>query len=141
MVELKIKKLKDNALVPKSAHEGDAGIDLHSTEAHVLEPGQQTLVSTGISMAIPDGHVGLVWDRSGFAAKHSIHTLAGVIDSGYRGEVKVVMINLGKEKFQIDEGMRIAQLLVQPVARPDIKEAEDLEETKRGEGGFGSTGH
>ena len=140
-MKLQLKKLTESAVLPGYAHDGDAGLDLCSSEAATLEPGQQVMVPTGIALAVPSGHVGLVWDRSGFAAKHGLHCLAGVIDAGYRGEVKVVMINHGKEAFQVDAGMRIAQLLVQPIVSVETEEVQDLEETKRGEGGFGSTGH
>ena len=92
-------------------------------------------------MAIPLGYVGLIWDRSGLAAKHSLHTMAGVIDSGYRGEVGVVMINLGKDEFVVEKGMRIAQIIIQPCLNVDVAEVESLDDdTDRGAGGFGSTG-
>jgi len=106
-----------------------------------ISAGERVIVPTGIQMAIPEGYVGLVWDRSGLAAKHSLHCLAGVIDSGYRGEVGVVMINLGKEDFLVEKNMRIAQILIQPVELPSVVEVEDLDDTTRGDGGFGSTGH
>lgn len=140
MVKVKITKTKDNAIMPKYAHEGDAGVDLHSTEDYTLKPGEQILASTGICMAISPGHVGLIWDRSGLAAKNSMHVLAGVVDSGYRGEVKVVLKNLSNEEFQVTKGMRIAQMLIQPVVSAIIEESDSLDETKRNEGGFGSTG-
>jgi len=140
MVVVKIKKIKDNAVLPNYAHEGDAGFDLCSTESYLLKPGEKQLVSTGIALAIPDGHVGLIWDRSGLAAKHSMHALAGVVDSGYRGEVKVVLKNLGMVEFEVSPGMRIAQMLIQPVVTASLEESHSLEETSRNEGGFGSTG-
>jgi dUTP pyrophosphatase len=90
-------------------------------------------------MAIPEGHVGLVWDKSGISLK-GVHRLAGVIDSGYRGEVQVVMANLGGESFEVKKGMKVAQLLIQPIQEVNVIETEDLEETSRGENGFGSTG-
>jgi dUTP pyrophosphatase len=98
-------------------------------------------VKTGLAFAIPSGYVGLIWDRSGLAAKHGLHKLAGVIDAGYRGEVGVVLINHGSESFTVEKGMRVAQMLIQSVERVSLTEVEDLDETKRGEGGFGSTGH
>jgi len=140
MVKIQITKIKDNAITPKYAHEGDAGVDLYSTEDYLLKPGERVLVSTGIAMAIPNGHVGLIWDRSGLAAKHSMHVLAGVVDCGYRGEVKVVLINLGNEDFSVTKGMRIAQMLIQPIISADIEEVDSLDETSRNQGGFGSTG-
>lgn len=135
-----IKKLNDGAILPKYARDGDAALDLSSCEENVLRPGEKKIVKTGVSMAIPQGYVGLVWDRSSIAAKHSIHSMAGVIDSGYRGEIMVVMINLGKEDFRIEKGMRIAQMLIQPVSSAVLKEVEELDDTKRGKSGFGSTG-
>lgn len=140
MIKVKIKKIKDNAIIPKYAHEGDAGVDLYSTEDYTLKPRERVLVSTGISMAIPEGYVGLIWDRSGLAVKNSLHVLAGVVDSGYRGEVCVVLKNLGHEDFNVTEGMRVAQMLIQPVISAIIEESDSLDETSRNEGGFGSTG-
>jgi dUTP pyrophosphatase len=104
-----------------------------------LEAGEVKPVPTGIRMAVPDGYVGLVWDKSGISLR-GVHRLAGVIDSGYRGEVRVVMVNLGNEAFVIEKGMKIAQLLVQPVTEMKVVETEELETTSRGEEGFGSTG-
>lgn len=140
MVKVQIQKIKDNAYIPQYAHEDDAGVDLYSTEDYLLKPGERVLVSTGVAMAIPKGHVGLIWDRSGLAAKHSMHVLAGVVDSGYRGEVKVVLINLGNGDFSVTKSMRIAQILIQPVISADIEEVDSLDETSRNQGGFGSTG-
>lgn len=140
MIKVKIKKIRNNAIMPKYAHKGDAGVDLYSTEDYTLKPGESILVPTGVSMAIPDGYVGLIWDRSGLAVKNSLHVLAGVVDSGYRGEVCVVLKNLGHEDFKVTKGMRIAQMLIQPVMSAEIEESDSLEETSRNEGGFGSTG-
>ena len=140
MITVKIKKLKPDAVLPKYAHEGDAGFDLYSNEKYMLKPLEKKLVSTGISMAIPKGYVGLIWDRSGLAAKNSIHVLAGVIDSGYRGEIGVVLKNLGNDEFNVEKNMRVAQMLIQPVAKASLHLVEELDETNRGEGGFGSTG-
>jgi dUTP pyrophosphatase len=139
MMELNIKRLSDVDM-PSYAHDSDAAFDLRSSHALVLMPGEQAVVKTGLSMAIPKGYAGLVWDRSGLAAKHSLHVFAGVIDSGYRGEIGVVLRNFGKEEFQIEKNMRIAQMLIQPVANPVIKEVQELDETSRNAGGFGSTG-
>ena len=140
MVEVKIKKLDNSMTTPHYAHEGDAGIDLRSCEEMTIAPMETKIVKTGIKMAIPQGYVGLVWDKSGYAAKKSITTMAGVIDSGYRGEVGVVLKNLGKEDFMITKDMKIAQMLIQPVTRAVLSVVDDLEETARSEGGFGSTG-
>lgn len=139
-MDLHIKKLNNEAKLPQYAHPGDAGMDIYSCEEAVLEPGRQTMVKTGISMAIPEGFVGLIWDKSGLAAKHGIKTMAGVVDSGYRGEVCIVMINLGKGAYKVQKHTKIAQMLIQPIHAVNIKEAEELDSTSRGEGGFGSTG-
>ena len=140
MVDVAIVKMHEDMTTPHYAHDGDAGIDLRSAEEVVIPVGEKRVVPTGIKMAIPEGYVGLVWDKSGYAAKHSITTMAGVIDSGYRGEVKIVMKNLGKEDFEIKKDMKIAQILFQPVTRANLIIKESLEETKRNDGGFGSTG-
>ncbi|MBD3204165.1 dUTP diphosphatase [Candidatus Woesearchaeota archaeon] len=140
MVEVRIRKLEEDMTTPHYAHKGDAGIDLRSSEEEIIKPGDFKMISSGVKMAIPEGYVGLVWDKSGYAAKKAIHVLAGVIDSGYRGEIKVVIKNLGNEDFQITKNMKIAQILIQPVARAELKEVESLDETSRNEGGFGSTG-
>jgi dUTP pyrophosphatase len=104
-----------------------------------LEPGRAFPVPTGIKIAIPKGYVGLIWDKSGISLS-GVHRLAGVVDSGYRGEVKVVMINLGDKPFVIDKGMKIAQLLVQPIQKVEVADVDGLDNTIRGEKGFGSTG-
>ncbi len=139
-MELKIKKLDSSLKTPEYIHDYDAAFDLPAAHDIELKPGEKQIIRTGLKMAIPKGYAGLIWDRSGLAAKHSLHVLAGVIDSGYRGEVGVVMVNLGKEVFRVEKNMRIAQMLIQPVIQPKIKEADDLGETSRSEGGFGSTG-
>jgi dUTP pyrophosphatase len=142
MVELKITRLDKTVDMPFYAYEHDAAFDLRSSHDEVLNPGDKKIIKTALKMAIPQNHVGLIWDRSGLAAKHSLHCLAGVIDSGYRGEIGVVLINLGKEDFKIEKNMRIAQMLIQPIVNAKITEVEEneLEESKRGEGGFGSSG-
>ena len=138
-MELRVKRIHPEAKLPVYGHPGDAGLDLFSVVDHDLAPGEVFAVPTGIQIAVPAGHVGLVWDKSGIALK-SVHRLAGVVDAGYRGEVQVVMINLGAAPFSIRKGMKIAQILVQPVAAVTVVEAEGLDGTSRGEGGFGSTG-
>ncbi len=138
-IEIKFTKIKDHAIIPKYAHPGDAGFDLHAIENYLLNPKEKIIVKTGLRMEIPSGYYGSIRDRSGLAAKHGIHVLAGVVDSGYRGEVGVVLINLGEENFKINKLDRIAQMIIQPHAICDIEEAE-VSETVRGEGGFGSTG-
>jgi dUTP pyrophosphatase len=137
---LKIKKLSESATPPKYANPGDAGMDLYASEEMLLEPNQRKLISTGIAMAIPKGFVGLIWDRSGIAVKHGLKTIAGVIDSNYRGEVKIALHNLSATPFQVDKGHRIAQMLIQPAEQRKIVETDNLDETERGDGAFGSTG-
>ena len=138
-MELKVKRLHPDAKLPRYGHRGDAGLDLFAGVDQVLKAGQIVPVPTGIVTAIPFGYVGLIWDKSGISLQ-SVHRLAGVVDSGYRGEIKVVMANLGQEDFVIEKGMKIAQMLIQAVADVEVVEAENLEDTSRGSGGFGSTG-
>jgi len=138
-MDLRVKKIRKDAKLPLYKHKGDAGLDLFSNVDCVLKPGETKPVPTGIKMAIPEGYVGLVWDKSGISLK-GIHRLAGVVDSGYRGEVKVVLTNLFNEPFVIENGMKIAQLLIQEVVQVKVIESEELDDTPRGEGGFGSTG-
>jgi dUTP pyrophosphatase len=128
------------AALPEYASAGAAGADLRSSVALEIPPGGRAAVPTGLSVEIPPGHAGLVWPRSGLAVRHGIDTLAGVIDSDYRGEVKVVLVNHGLEPFRVAPGDRIAQLLVQRVERASFTRAAALPHTDRGESGFGSTG-
>lgn len=137
---LKIKKLKDGAKVPACAHPGDAGFDLFAVEEVAIHAGKRVLVGTGIALEVPDGFVGLIWDKSGLATTHGLKTLGGVIDAGYRGEIKVGIINLSAEDYTIGAGYKVAQMLIQKVERADIKEVAELSNAIRGEGGFGSTG-
>jgi dUTP pyrophosphatase len=142
-VDLRIGKLKEGAILPSRAHEGDAGLDLYACEAAHLGPGERWSVGTGIAVEIPDGHAGLVLPRSGLAREHGISLVnsPGLIDSGYRGEVRVLLLNTDPaEVFRIEPGDRIAQLLITPIALPTPVEAEALAESARGEGGFGSSG-
>lgn len=140
MNELKIKKLDELAMVPTKANETDAGYDLYSIEDINITPSERSLVRTGISMAIPRGYVGLIWPRSGLAVKHGIDVLAGVVDSGYRGEVCVVLQNHGDKIYQIRKGDRIAQILFQEISSFNVYTVEDLDGSDRGASGFGSTG-
>jgi dUTP pyrophosphatase len=126
--------------LPEYGSADAAGADLRAREAFDLAPGARAAVSTGVHVQIPPGHAGLVWPRSGLAVRHGIDTLAGVIDSDYRGEVRVVLVNHGSEPVRIEAGDRIAQLLVQPVQRVAFVRVESLDESERGKDGFGSTG-
>jgi len=141
-LKIKIKKIKENAIIPSYAHEDDAGVDLYSTEDYVLNPSQRVLVSTGIRIAIPLGYEGQTRPKSGLALNYgiSICNSPGTIDSGYRGEVRVIVINHGNEEFKIIKGMKIAQMIFNKVEKAEFEEVEELDDTKRGEGGFGSTG-
>jgi deoxyuridine 5'-triphosphate nucleotidohydrolase (dut) len=138
-MKVMVKKIVPEARLPVYNHHGDAGLDLFSCVHLTIKPGQTASVPTGIRVAIPFGYAGLIWDKSGIALR-GVHRLAGVVDAGYRGEVKVVLTNFGQEPFEITPGMKIAQMLIQPVAVPEIIEVEELDKTSRGEGGFGSTG-
>lgn len=130
----------DGARTPDYASAAAAGADLRASEALEIPPGGRAAVPTGLRVQIPPGHVGLLWPRSGLAVRHGIDTLAGVIDSDYRGEVRVVLANHGPEPFAIAPGDRIAQLLIQRVERARFVASSGLEGTERGGGGFGSTG-
>ncbi len=130
--------------VPVYAHPGDAGADLVAAEAARLEPGQRALIGTGVRIALPDGHVAFVVPRSGLATKHGITIVnsPGTVDAGYRGEIKVTLLNTDSEAaFDIAPGDRIAQLIVMPVPRANFIPVEELPGSVRGEGGFGSTGY
>ncbi|HVS86103.1 MAG TPA: dUTP diphosphatase [Gaiellaceae bacterium] len=144
MIELLLLRLRSDAVVPERAYAGDAGLDLSACERIELAPGQRATVGTGLAVAIPDGYAGFVQPRSGLAAKHGITIVnaPGLVDSGYRGEVKVVLLNTDRaEPFVVEPGMRIAQLVVLPVPDVTAREVEELPESERGERGFGSSAH
>jgi len=139
---LKVKKLSDDAIMPSYAHPGDAGLDLFAAEDAEIGPGESRLVRTGVCIELPRGTEGQVRPRSGLALKHAVTVLnsPGTVDEGYRGEVGVILINHGKSVFKVTKGMKIAQMVVARVERVDVVEAGELGATRRGEGGFGSTG-
>lgn len=139
-MKLKIKKLHPDAKIPTYAHPGDAGMDVFALKDLTLLPGERGLVKTGISFECEEGYVLLVWDKSGISTKHGITTLAGVIDAGYRGEIQIGVINLGQETYTFEKGNKVAQILVQSIVNPEIEEVEDISDSPRGTGGFGSTG-
>ena len=144
MIELKIKLLDDGLPMPRYQHDGDAGLDLPSRVDLVIEPGERAMVPTGIAVAIPPGYAGFVLPRSGLASRHGIALVnsPGLVDSGYRGEMSIVMINTDKrEAFHIKRGDRIAQLVIQRVEEVLIIRVDELDDTSRGAGGFGSTGN
>jgi len=139
-MEIEVKKLDPKAQLPVYFYEGDAGMNLFALEDIVIPTLQRVSVRTGIAMAIPTGYVGLILDRSSVAAKYGIHHFAGVIDSGYRGEILVVLYNSTTEDYKIAAGDKIAQMLIQPVASPELLEVKELVDSERAQGGFGSTG-
>ncbi len=136
----KVKKLTPDAIIPSYAHKGDAGLDLYASETITFLPGEYKSIPTGISLALPKGTVGLIWDKSGLSIKYGLKTLGGVVDASYRGEILVGMINLGKKSYTFEKGHKIAQMLIQKVEYVKIKEVAELDKTSRGKGGFGSTG-
>jgi dUTP pyrophosphatase len=142
MVKLKIMKTNPFAVIPKYANPGDAGMDLYAVSYHILEPGDICLVPIGIKVEFPVGYELQIRPRSGLALKYGISVVntPGTVDAGYRGEIGVILINHGKEQFRIERGDRIAQAVLKKVERADIKEVTELSETKRGEGGYGSSG-
>lgn len=139
-MKLQIKKLHPDAVLPRYANPRDAGLDLFSLEEVVLQPNEKKTIKTGVAIALPENHVGLIWDKSGLASKFHLHTFAGVIDESYRGELQIVIGNFSSQPYKIEKGHKIAQLLVQPITYVNVEEVQDLNTTQRGEGGFGSTG-
>ncbi len=139
-MKIQIKKNHPDARIPQYTIDGDAGLELYSSENIVLSSDERKIVKTGISMKISVGYVGLIWDKSGIAVKGGIKTMGGVIDSNYRGDVGVILKNLSDEAYEIKKGDKIAQMLIQKIECPTIEEVDELDETERGEGGFGSTG-
>jgi dUTP pyrophosphatase len=140
--ELPFKRLDENATLPVRAYAGDAGLDLAAAEHVELAPGARAVVGTGLAVAIPEGHAGLVQPRSGLAADHGITIVnaPGLVDSGYRGELKIILLNTDREAtFIVEPGMRIAQLMIVAVATPQSVEVTELPDTERGEKGFGSS--
>lgn len=139
-MKIRIKRLFPDAKAPEYIHEGDAGLNLFSRETKDIAPGERVMLSTGIAFEIPDGYVGLVWDRSGLSNKQGLKLLGGVIDAGYRGEVFVGLVNLGRELYTVKAGDKVAQMLIQPIMRCQLEEVDILSDTVRGVDGFGSTG-
>ena len=140
---LRVRRLDPAAVLPRRAHPGDAGYDLCALEALTLQPGGRALVRTGIAIELPDGHAGWIVPRSGLAARHGVALVnaPGLIDAGYRGEIKVLLLNTDRDaSFEVVAGARIAQLVVAAVAAPDVVEVDELSDSARAAGGFGSTG-
>ena len=141
MIDVAVRRLRPDAELPSQAYEGYAGLDLAACEPALLAPGQRALVPTGIAVEIPEGYAGFVQPRSGLAARHGIGIVnaPGLIDSGYRGEIRVVLLNTGREPFTVEIGMRIAQLVIAPVASVRLVEVDELAASERGARGFGSS--
>lgn len=143
LVQLPVTRLNEEARLPSRAHEGDAGLDLYSCEGAHVGPGERWSIGTGVGVEIPEGHAGLVLPRSGLARDHGIALVnaPGLIDSGYRGELRVLLLNTDPaETFKVEPGDRVAQLVITPIATPEPVEASTLSESVRGEDGFGSSG-
>jgi dUTP pyrophosphatase len=139
-MKLKIKKLHPNAVIPKYAHFDDAGFDLFAIEDTLVKVGDRIPVKTGLAMEIPTGYVGLVWDKSGLAVNHGIKTIAGVVDSTYRGEVMIAVTNISTKDYLFEKGHKIGQMLIQKKETVDFEEVSELTDTLRGDGSLGSTG-
>jgi dUTP diphosphatase len=142
MIDVAIRRLRPDAVLPQQAYEGDAGVDLSACEAVVLEPGTRAVISTGLAVEIPDGYAGFVLPRSGLAARHGIGVVnsPGLIDSGYRGEIRVVLLNSDRDAaFVVEPGMRVAQLVIAPVVSVRLVEVDELATSERGARGFGSS--
>ena len=144
MTKILIKKLNKNAIIPKYETQGASGLDLKACleKKIIIKPGEKSLIPTGIALSIPQNYEVQVRPRSGLAFKNSLTVLntPGTIDSDYRGEIKVLLINLGKISFEVTHGLRIAQMVPCPIIKIDLEEVKNLDDTNRGEGGFGSTG-
>ena len=143
MIELPIRRLRENAVLPRRAYAGDAGLDLAACERVELEPGERATIGTGVAVAIPEGYAGFVQPRSGLASRHGLMIVnaPGLIDSGYRGELQVVLLNTdAREPFVVEPGMRIAQLVILAVPELELVELDELPAAERGVRGYGSSG-
>jgi dUTP pyrophosphatase len=142
MIELPVRRLREDAVLPGHAYTGDAGLDLTACERHELPPGERAVIGTGLAVAIPEGYAGFVQPRSGLAARHGLTVVntPGLVDAGYRGEIRVILLNTDRsEPFVVEPGMRIAQLVVLPVPELELVEVEELPSSERGVRGFGSS--
>ena len=139
-MEIKIRRLHPEAMLPTYAHPGDVGLDLFALENYRLEPNERRIFLLGFALEFPEGYAAIVHDKSSLPKNHGVHTMGGVFDAGYRGEYKIQLINLGKEPAAIEKGQKIAQLVLFPVAIAELREVEQLSATSRGTGNFGSTG-
>lgn len=139
-MKINIKKIHPDAIIPKHAHTDDAGMDLFAIDAVEMAPNERKSIPIGIAIEIPDGYVGLIWDKSGLSHKYGIKTFGGVVDAGYRGEICIGIMNLSDKSFKFEKGHKIAQLLIQKVESVEFEEVEELGYSNRGDKGFGSTG-
>ncbi|OGG87823.1 deoxyuridine 5'-triphosphate nucleotidohydrolase [Candidatus Kaiserbacteria bacterium RIFOXYD1_FULL_42_15] len=139
-MQLPVKKLHPVATIPQYAHHNDAGMDLFSVSEITIQPQERVSVPTGIAMQIPDGYVGLIWDKSGISQKFGLKTLGGVVDAGYRGEIFVGLYNTGDNPHTFEAGQKLAQIIIQKIEQPEVIEVLELGDSIRGEGAFGSTG-
>ncbi len=139
-VKIKIKKLHPDAVIPHYAHEGDAGMDIYSVEDTVIPAGERKIIKTGIAMEYSPEYTTLIWDKSGMAANFGIKVMGGVFEHIYKGEYMIILLNTSKEDYQVKKGQKIAQVLVQPIVHAEVEEVDELENSSRGEGRFGSTG-
>ena len=139
-MRIRIKKLHANAITPTYAHPGDVGLDLCSLEDYTLQPGERKIFSLGFTLEFPDGYAAIVKDKGSLPKNGGGHTMGGVFDAGFRGEYNVNLINLGAEPYPIEKGHKLAQLVIMPVVRAELEAADELSETSRGAGAFGSTG-
>src|SRR3989344_2834325 len=139
-MKIKLKKLHKKAIIPKHAHSSDAGLDLFTIISFEMTPNERKSIPTGIAIEIPEGYVGLIWDKSGLSHKYGIKSFGGVIDSGYRGEIHSGVMNLSDKFFSFEKGQKIAQLIIQKIENVQFEEVEKLSQSQRGEGGLGSTG-
>ncbi len=140
-MQLKIKKLHNDAKIPTHGHPGDAGMDFYAIEEYVFLPGEQKKVHSGVAMEIPQGHVGLIWDKSSISFNQGLKSVGGVIDAGYRGEIIFSLLNTTNKEQKIEKGRKIAQMIIQKFEDCDIVEVSELSDTVRGEGREGSTGN
>jgi len=140
MLKLKIKKLDTDLPTPKYAYEGDAAFDVYAREEVTLKPGEHKAIPTGLALEIPEGYVGLVWDKSSIGIKEGLKTLGGVVDCSYRGEILVGIVNVSQKAYTFERGHKVAQMIIQKKELVEIEEVEELSETNRGDKGFGSSG-
>lgn len=140
-MQIKVKKLREDAIIPTHGHPGDAGMDFYAVETVVFEPGKQNRMPTGISVEIPEGYVGLIWDKSSISFNKGLKIMGGVIDAGYRGEIFMSLLNTSTEEVVLEKGHKVAQMIIQKFEHCDILEVEELSDTVRGHGREGSTGH